>query len=81
MAQSQVDQEEVYSAILLPEEKQISASFKGIPRITVKKIRSEVFVIIQDEEGIHHMINADVFKAVNGFYESIILLISIAERF
>ncbi len=80
MAQAALDQEEVFSAIVLPEEKQISASFKGlISLITVRKIGSDVFVIIQDKGGLRHLIEANVFKSLHGFYESILLLIAVAE--
>ncbi len=66
MAQTDLDEQEVFSAILLPEEKQISGSFKGVSRITVKKIRSEVFIIIQDQEGLQHLMNANLFKSLHG---------------
>ncbi|MES9880677.1 MAG: hypothetical protein ABW185_07330 [Sedimenticola sp.] len=79
MAQAALDQEEVFSAIVFPEEKQISASFTGISRVTVKKIRADVFIIIQDDEGMHHIINANLLKSLHGFYESILLLIAVAE--
>lgn len=80
MAQADIVQQQYSSVAWLPEERKIDANLPDLVRISVKKIRSSVYLIIHDEEGSQCIIDAKLFQALYAHYESIQLLISVIDN-
>ena len=80
MAQQSVVDETSCDVNLKPEEKMIELSLNSLSCITVKKIRTDTFVIVYDGTN-SFMIDVKLLKLMYPHLESIMLLVSVVERY